>query len=436
MKMKKGYWLYCLLIVLPIYKDSPLGVVLDSFGYSLVPCICWIVCLWEIFSKKRVVINNILVRRMAVLGIWLLAVSFVGMLIWVIGGNEPYILGEFLPIKIGKVLLIYGAFPIYISLIYNRVVQYSLDEIFKPIYLVVYILTGICCIELMTAPYAFEGLHFKGSFPYSGIRLLTQEPSWTTLLIYNYFMLALYYALLKKKKSILVSIICCEILLVLTSSSKSLLVLVGVSIVLIIFSQKRKMNKTKFTMLMSIIVITMAFFIIFIYPYLERAMVNDILKFTSTATRSYTLLVGYLIGIICPFGVGGVMYLYIFPELLERYMPTFQTIFPSLNLWELEKYLSRGTDDALAPKSGLGLYTMFWGIFGTIYFLKPIWKLYKQSRKINDEYMLVLTIALAGNLIMVALFTEVTYEFLMLLTVMFCLVKRMLCLEGEKFERV
>lgn len=326
------------------------------------PVLSWLGIVLCCLVKGKVTINST-VRTMVRLGIWLTAVSFIAIIIWAVAGNEMVLYGEWLPIKAMKILLQYFSFPAYISLLLTFMKNLTPDEVCVPIFITLIILTLICIVELRQIPYAFQSIHFYGKFPYYRVRLLTRESSWTTMLICNYFTISIFYALQQKKPLIGIISIICAIILLVSSGAKSLLATIAIAIIIYFLLTIKKINNKSIFSIIGVIIIAILF-IVKLWPQLNRALIADMASYTSVATRIYTIFIGILIGILIPTGLGGGIYLGVFPKVMKSYLFLFDKLSIILNTSEIYNLIYGPTDDGLSVKSGIVQYNMLWGIVG------------------------------------------------------------------------
>ena len=241
------YVLYCIFVILVIYQDSPLSTFLGAAGYSMVMPLSLIVFTVVMFVNKCQMYNFNEVKGFWLLGIWLIFVSVLGIIIWLLFGGKFTVLNEILPVKAFKVWLQYISFPAFIYLIlYWAGKIKKIDLIFRPIIFTMVILTLLCIIEKTQIPYAFQQFHFAGGHkPYWRIRLLTTESSWTTMLIIVYSGLSVYYSVIRKKRMLLVISILCIAIQLFETGSKSLLASFAIVLCVYAFFKVKTLKKNR-----------------------------------------------------------------------------------------------------------------------------------------------------------------------------------------------
>lgn len=414
------YFIYWLLALLPIYQDSPLSGVLGAAGYTLILPVALILYLAIIFMvQKGHIKREVETKGLFKLGEWLLVISFVGLIVWVMLGNSLTFVGEFLPIKAIKVWLQYIAFPIYAyDMIFCIKRLRGPEQIFKPVIVALVILTIIAILERAQIPYAFQNLHFFGIFPYWRIRLLTVESSYTALLIYVYAGLSIYYGYGYKKRIVLATSLICYGLLVATSGSRSMIVSIALALICYVLIAAKKLNRRTIVGLLFVAILFVVFAEIML-PRIVAISESDISNYTSIATRLYTGLLGLMIGIVFPFGVGGAAYLGVFQHALSNYLSIFDKLPIRLNTLEVAYLASSQTDVALTVKSGILHYNMYWGVVGSIYLIRIFKKL---SDRLNSRYIPnneIIRAVFWGAILLLIISSNFQFEFWMMYAVLY-----------------
>lgn len=408
-----------LLILLPIYQDSPLSQWLGAAGYSLLMPVSLIFYVMYVFLTSKSPQNEYL-RRIYRLGIWMSIISFFAILIWIILGNSITVVGEYLPVKAVKVILQYFSYPAYIALLLICVRKTGMRALKKYVFVVLVIMTVICLFEQSQIPYAFQFLHYIGQFPYYRTRLLTLEASTTSMLIYVYVGITAFYCLESKRKMLSIIALVCTAILFYTSGSKTLLASIAITIVIFIFLAFKKLDRRKIIYLF-IAAIAVVLFAEFILPSLSSSFNNDISEYTSVVTRLYTSVIGLMIGVVFPMGVGGAVYLGVFQKALSDYLFIFDKITIKLNLSEIISLATRNTDTALTVKSGIFHFNMYWGILGTIYLFGGFTKLSKKISNSGLKYNEII-LALFWTAVFLLIFSSnFSFEFWLLFTFLMCL---------------
>lgn len=411
-----------ILVALPIYSDSPLSKYLGAAGYSLLPALS-LALLFLYIVMHRKAPRNVYIQRLIKLGIWLFIISFLGILIWLIMGNSIIVVGEILPFKAIKVFLQYMAYPSYLYLILICLRHTKLSNVFKYSLYTLILLTVICIIELQQIPYAFQQLHYAGIFPYYRSRLLSLESSHTATQIYIYVGLSLFYALKYNTKKLIFIVCFCAAMLFASTSSKTLMLSIGITILVYVVIVINKLNRKRifFLILMGIMAIVFAEII---WPILSQSFLIDIKKYSSVATRSYTLFIGVLIGIIFPLGVGGAAYLGVLQFFMLHFLPIFDKLPITLNTNEIYRYATAKTDVALTVKSGIMQFNLYWGIIGTIYLLLTFFRVGKKVNNIDILYGDLLLSMYGCNVVLLILSSNFTFEFWLLFAILLVIIER------------
>ncbi|WP_294803204.1 hypothetical protein [uncultured Gemmiger sp.] len=418
---RKSFYKFLLfwLVILPIYQDSPLSKILGAAGYSVLMPVALILITLYILIKGKIPREERL-NELVNLGIYICGISAVAVAVWAVAGNSLTVVGEFLPIKAVKVCLQYFSYPSYIGLVLICARKVGTECIERYAYYTLLVLTILCIIERQQIPYAFQKLHSAGTFPYWRVRLLTLESSWTAMMIYVYSFIALYYGLRKKKEAIVGSSVLCAAILILFSGAKSLMAIVGITLVLFVLFLSKHMNKKIYTRLLICLFIGIIFAIMML-PNLISAVQSDIHNYTSVATRGYTALIGIAIGIMIPTGVGGAVYLGVFPEVMRKYLYLFDRLPLKLDTSEIVSLVTAETDEALTVKSGLLHYNMYWGILGSAYLTRNFMKVSKALKKNHVYNNELLRAVFWGAVILVTFACNFSFEFWLLYIYLICL---------------
>lgn len=418
MKLNLYKVLLFIMVFLPIYEDSPLSKYLGAAGYSLVmPLSLVLIFLYVVLYQKLPKNKNL--GRLFKLCLGMTIVSYIAIVIWVVLGGRLTVVSEFLPYKALKVALQYFSYPAFIAVILICTRKTGTKYIGKYSFITLVVLTIICIIEKQQSPYAFRSLHFAATFPYWRIRLLTLESSWTAMMIYVYSALSLYWSIVYKKKACLAVSIACSAVLLIYSGSKTLMVAIAITIIVYVIVALRKIRKRTLFALLAAAIALIAFTYI-ILPSLQQSFNTDITDYSSSSTRIYTSIIGLVIGIVFPFGVGGAVSLGVYQNTLAKYLPTFRRLAPGFNITEIESLIIRQTDDALTVKSGILNSNMYWGIVGTIYLIFTFSKTIGSIRKKRVIYSDMLT-TIFWTAFILLFAANMTFDFWLLYAFLLCL---------------
>lgn len=118
-------------------------------------------------------------------------------------------------------------------------------------------------------------------------------------------------------------------------------------------------------------------YFIYIMPTLQNKLSYDMNESTSTVTRTYTVIMGYFVGIVSVVGTGFQSYLVFYPQLLKDFLGLIDLYMPNANLSEIISYINSTNGQNISAKSFFAQTSMFWGICGTIYFIKSYLKVYQ-----------------------------------------------------------
>lgn len=417
-KQLSKFILFCL-VLLPIYQDSPLSRYLGAAGYTIVMPLSLIMIVMYALCTRHVPRNEHL-GRIVKLGILLLIVSFAAIIMWVLLGNPITVVSEFLPLKAVKVALQYFSFPAYIAMVIITTRKAGTRAIGRYSLITLIALSVICMIETQQSPYAFESLHFAGTFPYWRIRLLTTESSWTALMIFCYTFLTLFWAFTYKKKMCGTIGAACAAYLLWTTGSRTLMMVIPVMVVIYIVISFRKLNTQTIAGFL-VAAIAMIIFIQVYLPRLSATFQNDIENYTSLATRLYTVILGVMIGIVFPLGVGGAVYVGVLQSTLSRFMWIFDRLPIKLNTSEVVGLATRSSDAALTVKSGILQYNMYWGIIGTAYLFIGFVRISRSILNCQIKHSRVIIAAFWSSIVMVVFAANLTFEFWLMYAFLICL---------------
>lgn len=375
----KLYWLYSLLIFLTLYTDSPLSTCLGAFGESMLPSIS--LCLYILFAlANKINRTDSFVRRFSFLIKVTTLLSLIAFFIYPIFNIGYTQLGESLFMKFVKLWLTFQAYICYLLLLINIAGDYTIERILKPFFWGFIGLTIILLIEFHQSPFAFTYLHTLHADKYYRIRLLTPESSATTLMLEVFFVLSVFYTYyIRQSKFLLGVVLTCAGLHIALSGSKTLLTVICISGILLFFQRAKYMFNVKGLLALTGFVIAGYVASSFILLELIENYMNDLENYTSTVTRTYSIFIGYYIGICFPFGTGFQTYMYLFPKMMRNNLFLIDMINMPLNLDEIIGLATSGNDNAVAAKSFLGQCSMYWGIIGTYFFIKNYVELYSRS---------------------------------------------------------
>lgn len=402
-----------ILLLAPIYQDSPLSKYLGAAGYTiLMPLSLILTTAYFIIKRKFVQENHI--KNFYKLSIWLIISSILGITIWSLLGNPINYVGEFLPVKAVKDVLQYLSYPSYLLLLFICLKKTGEEPFFKYIFIIMIMLLVIGLLEIPQIPYAFENIHFFGAFPYYRMRLLTLEASSTSSLIIIYCGLSIINSLRNHKIIPSFISIICILFFISKTSSKALLIsiMIFITIYLIMLVKSKKTKKSLLTLFL--VIMLFAIVSVTILPRFTSYLESDIQNFSSTATRSYTIFISLIIGCLFPIGVGSGAHLGVLQKFMIKFINVFEKINLDLNISEILNYANTTTDQALTVKSGIMHYNLYWGIFGTIYLLNTFRKIAKDYSKSNSANKSLFLSLFWTTIILLILSVNFTFEFFIL----------------------
>lgn len=390
------FFLYFLLVFFAIFQDvnyfKPLGII----GKTYIPFIVVIVFVYILIKYKSIRINKF-IKTLINLAIYLLIVNFVALFLYlIILQKDVTVLGENALVKTIKGYTIYLIILLFTITIYNLFIRLNLKRILLP-FQVTFIFLFFSGLFEVINPVLFNKI-FHDEF-YNRMRLFTSESSATGPIIIIYGILAIYYCLNYSKKMILIDLFILFFFIIM-SGSKGLGITFIISGIICSLISKIK-YRYKFLILCIALLIG-----VFIMPYILQSLNNDIKNFTSVSTRVYSILVAMLIIIKYPFGIGNFIYLSLYPIELKNHL--YFLISRGLNISEINSYIYATSDTAIAAKSGLFQYGMYWGIIGTILFVIFIWKIYKNLNRSNDKNKFIIIYAFI--FIIISIFTYISFD--------------------------
>ena len=375
------YFLYSILIILTIYSDSPLQHQLNYFGRTFIPVIAY--PLYIIMTiNKSLPKGDIFFDKYGKLLWYTIGISIFALLVCWIGGFGMNHLGEFLPAKMIKMIFIYFSYWIYLKLLINLSAHLSFKQVCIPFFYGLVLITIIAYIEYYIGEFIFNPIHFGDAsfmeWDYNRVRLLCSESSFTVPLIEIFLGVSLYYShFISKSFFFKIITYLCGFLLLYTTGSKTLLIAIFIAVFYSFYvTSKGHFNASRIISIIIILFIAYMYFI-YIMPTLQNKLSYDMNESTSTVTRTYTVIMGYFVGIVSVVGTGFQSYLVFYPQLLKDFLGLIDLYMPNANLSEIISYINSTNGQNISAKSFFAQTSMFWGICGTIYFIKSYLKVYQ-----------------------------------------------------------
>ena len=161
------YIFYWLMIVLPIWQDSPLKSSLGSYGYSFVPLLSLVACV----PFLLLTMHKRLVRRGTFTDVWwrllfyLIAINIIADLVWVLTGNSTVLKGEDIMSKSLRGLLTALSIGSYLMIVSYLAKGYDEERVTRPFFHAFVILTVIAIVEYIQLPH---GPITRASSPITG----------------------------------------------------------------------------------------------------------------------------------------------------------------------------------------------------------------------------------------------------------------------------
>lgn len=426
------YSLYVLLILLTLYTDSPLQRSMGYMGITLLPPIILPIYLYMFLNKT--LISDVFSRKYFKLLLYTLFISIVALLVFTITGVSLVQKGEALEVKAIKGFVMLFSYYAYVKVVISLIKNYSLEQVLKPFFWGFIILTILLLLEVLQIPNAFPGIHYA-LLPYYRVRLLTPEASGTAIMLEIFFFVSFYYVyVVRHSKLLTVFLIVCMLLHVLFSGSRTFLIAVIISMIIMYWNNVRSGMKSKGGIMLMILLTSGIWgFVQVVLPSLIATFMNDFENYTSTVTRSYSIFCGVLIGLEYPFGTGFSSYLYLFPEKMKSMLWIVNSIGKDLDTSEIISYAYSRSDVAVTAKSFIGQTSMYWGVLGSIYFVKIFYNAFVDSlKKSNLKFGVLFKCVCVVLLIQLTLSSELEYSMLALVSVMIFIGNNIRCVDKYK----
>ena len=382
------YAVYCMFAFVSLYTDSPLKGMVGEFGASYIPFLSIIFLFAMCMIKKKIRINKY-IKVMINMELYLIFLNIISIIIYFFIYGNLIVLGENLIVKSIKCNMYWVSYTAFVIVVYNLMNNFNEKFVLLPFVINFFLIVVISYIEMKQIPYAFENIHYNGDFPYWRIRLFTQEASHTAGMVISYFFITLFYfyRVVKSKIMLLLTIVA-YIFLIIYTDSKNVLLLSIVGIVLLYF-KTIKLNVKNIVKIVFLGIIIYYVFSNYLIPIVMKELIIASKNSSSVFTRSYTILIGILYGIIFPMGTGNSVYLKIFPYMLDIGLDFISKMGINLSktsLIEVLRYINATDDANIAVKSGFLQYNMYWGIIGSFYMIYKFKDLYvrlKNNKKLE-----------------------------------------------------
>lgn len=412
------YFFYCAMIILPIWQDSPLFGLMGSYGYSVVPLLSLVALIpfAIICIRRKISLKDTFTHSWLILFMLLVLVNIVANVLWLAFGGAYQLRGEDIVVKSMKGIVTAGSIAAYLMITSYMARQFREEAVIRPFAIAFAILAVVAIVEYSQLPNALPFAHYAGVFPYGRPRFLTIEASWTTLLIIVYGGMTIhYFASVRKSWLGLAATVASIAFMVYTTTSKALLVMVIISVLVAIVI----LCKQDARWILAIFVVLLAAALNpFVLDKLQELLTADIENYTSTATRTLTNGASLAYSILFPFGTGNALYLHFFPEMLQRMAEAFSNLGIRFNLAEVNDYISASDDFGMSAKSAILQYGLYWGIVGSVFFVRAIYRSCKSCwHDSRVSIVLKTTVVLSFISIFAFMTFDSQYEFFALMVV-------------------
>lgn len=300
----------------------------------------------------------------------------------------------------GIFYIFFNKIEIFDKLFYVKSIQLVLHFLFQLITIqVLYFLFEKICLKklrvIFNVNFIFLFIYFLYQkyilFLEKRIPLFTPEPSIAGYLMSIYIFIILY---LNKKASIKTIFFIIYLIMIYYINSKGAIVVLLLSF---LFCLSDKLKKKKITTVL-LGILSLITFKLFYYKNLINAIQNDIEKYTSLVTRTWSIISAIISFMVIPIGSGGV-YLLIYQLVGEKIKNLFMIFFPKLHYSEIESLLKTGVN--LTPKSGFYFGILIAGI-GYIYFELKLFQYFLKKIKKIFFLKMVLIVYFLSNLIYIS----------------------------------
>lgn len=409
--MKKViYCIYFQLIFLSIFTDCRFEVQLGVFGRSLLNLLTPIYLILILIITRKLIINNY-IKQMFYLLVYLIFVSLVADVRWKFSGGEIAIFGENIYIKSFKTICYWLMITAYMLCIYLCTKYIDSKKILKPFVFTYFFLFIYLLIELYTMPYAFH-IGLRAGKYYDRVRLTSTESSGTAPLIVTFGIATLIYFYHKKNKLGLGATFGTLLIFIFTSGSKTIYLLIIIALLVVSLYSLMKMKRQYVYVFCAGIVLFLG-----IGGYYANALIALTERYRgSYGIRGIQIIAGLYHMIKYPFGVGGGIYI---STLRQNAILIYKALYNSNYLgrfiasnWEVNELLYGTTDVYASIIAGMIQQSLFWGAFGTGYWLKKTYDYFHGKRNESKFIMMSTRIFLACVMAMFFLTTSIYNQYM------------------------
>lgn len=412
--LNKNYMIYLFLIIFSIYQNCPLGKYMGVYGEQPVFMVSLFLFLYLLVFKRQKIFKTI--RPLFYLLFYLIGISIIANLIYVVINQDSIILGENIFYKSIKVCIIYFSYLSYMFCLVFYGKKLKRNMIFRPFYILLIIISLLAFVEKIQMPYGLSFIPSINSYPYYRIRLLSRESSFTSTLILLSSILGIYYSFRYplSKVRIIISVFLSGFIIYI-SGSKALL---GLFVIFgLLYSIKVLFKNIKAIWKLAYLILVVLLLCL-ILPRFFSMVSDDLTKYTSIVTRFYSIFNGFIIGIMFPFGFGCSLHLWAIPHFYLTNLALLSKFGINLNLSEIYSIIETNNDFAVSVKSGVLQYNMYWGIVGTIVLITCLYKMYRSYKKIphNKDKKIITSLSLT-LMIAVLLVRDFTSDFWIIISI-------------------
>lgn len=387
--MKKViYCIYFQLIFLSIFTDYRLEEQLGIFGRCLLNLLTPIYLIIILGVTRKLFINTY-IKQMFYLLAYLILLTFVVDIVWILSGKAVVLFGEDILIKSCKTISYWLMIILYMLCTYICVKYLDLKNILKPFVFTYFFLFVYLLIELYTIPYAFH-IGLRAGEYYERVRLTSTEASGTAPLIVTFGIATLIYYYHKKSKLGLRATFGSLLIFLLTTGAKSIYLLVIVALLIFLFHTIKEM-KRQYIYFFGVSVILAS---VIGGHYIDKLIKLSISYRGSYGIRGIQIIAGLYHILKHPFGVGGGIYI---DTLRKCAVRVYKILGNSNSLghffssnWEVNEFLHGTTDRNITIYAGMIQQSLYWGVFGTAYWLKKTYD-YLNCKRSGRKFVIMST---------------------------------------------
>lgn len=385
--MKKAiYCIYFQLIFLSIFTDCRLQEQFGMFGRCLLNLLTPVYLILILGCTRKLIINTY-IKHMFYLLFYLIVVSLVADVGWMLTGGEIVLFGENIYIKSFKTSSYWLMITLYMTCIYLCIQYIDSEKVLKPFVITYFFLFVYLLVELYTMPYAFH-IGLRAGQYYDRVMLTSTESSGTAPLIVTFGIATLIYFYHKKSRFGLGTTFGTLLVFIFTSGSKTIYLLVIASLLTIFICLLKKI-KRKYVYVLSVVIILALWIVIY---YFDKLIVLSVRYQGSYGIRGIQIITALYHMLRYPLGVGGGIHMITLRQsvalIYEKMRNSSYLARFVVSNWEVKEMLY-GTDDSYTGIiAGMMQQSMFWGVFGTGYWLKKTYQ-YFYNKKNRNKFVMI-----------------------------------------------